>query len=137
MPRLILPVLVASVCVLAGCGDPEGPALEVFVQIVKADQDLDTSDIVNFLVRVGDDEEAVNFDENAAIALALETPPAAATAFVVFACTNSGAFCAQGLASFVGCTVEDLAPSDDGIAVTVAIDEIDPLPAACVGIVTP
>ncbi len=121
---------------LIGCGDSGGPALRVSLQVVRADPSLDTSDIVNFLVRINDTEEKIDFRDDATIDIVLVDPPQADTSFVVFACQDGGSFCNESIATFVGCTVEDLAPSDQTTVVTVELDAIDPLPSNCVGFVT-
>jgi hypothetical protein len=131
-------LVVAAMC--AGCEGtdrPQGPAVEIALQIVRAADDVDTSDITGFLVRVGDEEQAIEYDPTRALALELVSPPAPATAFVVFGCTLPNAACSEPFGVFVGCVVVDLAPSEEPVIVTVALDERAPLPSACVGLVDP
>ncbi len=134
-PALAALLLLASTS--AGCDEPEGPAVEIALQIVRADDDVDTSDVTGFLVRVGDEERAIAYEPTRALALELLAPPEPATAIVVYGCTLPNASCNEPFGVFVGCVVVDLAPSEEPAIVTVALDERTPLPSACVGLVDP
>jgi hypothetical protein len=119
---------------LGACAEPEGPAVEVFLQIVRATPETDTSDVKGFFIEVDGVGRAVAFKPDERLELALTAPPATDTSFVVYACLSEA--CAAQLATFVGCTVVDLAPSEGGIPVVVALAPIAPeLPADCVGLV--
>jgi len=131
---LALLVLAATPALLGACAEPEGPAVEVFLQIVRATPETDTSDVKGFFIEVDGLGRAVAFNPEESLVLALTAPPAADTAFVVFACLSEA--CAPQLAVFVGCTVVDLAPSEDGVPVVVGLAPLEPeLPADCVGLV--
>ncbi len=132
-----LALLVALVALAPACGDDEGSAVKVALQIVRADDDLDTSDVTGFLVTVGDERRAVAYDATRPLALEFQAPPEPGTALVVYGCTLRNASCSEPFGVFVGCVVVDLAPSDDPVVVTVALANRDPLPAACVGLVDP
>jgi len=134
MSRALLASLVVA-SVVAGCGEPEGPAVRVALQIVRANDAIDTSDVTGFLVRVGPEQRAIAFDPSRAIAVELTAPPEAATPIVVFACTLPAGECADRFGDFVGCDVVDLAPSPDPVVVTIALDARDPVPEACADLV--
>jgi hypothetical protein len=126
------------VALLSGaCEPPEGPALEVFLQVVRARPDVDTSDVTGFLVQINDDETAIPFDPTATVPIALEAAPGPAT-IIVYACTIS-AQCEERFGVFAGCVVEDLAPSAEPLPLTVELDVRDSenVPASCAGLVSP
>lgn len=126
-------VLAMTSVVVVGCGEPpEGPAANVFLQIVRGDPALDTSDVTGFVVIVGGARNVVPFDENTSAELALVAPPAVQTPFVVYACTTRTAACQEANGVFIGCTVTDVVAGDS--AVRVELLPITPLPAACVGV---
>lgn len=136
MSRPLLGVVLAS-GFFVGCGEPEGPAVRVALQLVRADAALDTSDVTGFLVRVGVEQQAIPFDPDEALAVELTAPPEPDTPIVVFACTLPNGDCADRFGDFVGCAVLDLAPSAQPIVVTIALDARDPVPAACTDLVAP
>ena len=126
--------LVLSALGLGGaCAEPEGPAVEVFLQIVRAEDQTDTSDVKTFLIEVDGVRRTVAFDPDEPPVLAFTAAPHSDTAFVVYACP-SPISCAARFADFVGCTVVDLAPSEVGVPVTVRLADIASPPAACAGL---
>lgn len=126
------PILLAVPILLAGaCAEPEGPAVRVALQIVRADATLDTSDVTGFLVRVGVEQRAIPFDPALSIPIELEAAPATATPIVVFGCTLPNGECADRFGVFVGCATVDLAPSTEPVVVTIALDARDPVPEPC------
>lgn len=137
MSRALLALaLTAVVVVIGGCGEPEGPAVRVALQIVRADAALDTSDVTGFLVRVGVEQQAIPFEPSQTLAIELTAAPEADTPVVVFACRLQNGDCADRFGDFVGCTIVDLAPSSEPVVVTVALHARDPLPADCADLVT-
>lgn len=135
MSRLCACVALAVVvAVVGGCAEPEGPAARLFLQLVRADAGLDTSDVTGFVVYVGDARNVIAYDKDTAVVLELVAPPELATPFVVYGCTTPNAACRENDADFIGCTVVDLVANDAGIPVVVELDEISPLPAACEGL---
>jgi hypothetical protein len=138
MKRAIPTMLMAwAVVVGGGCGEPEGPAVRVALQLVRADAALDTSDVTGFLVRVGVEQQAIPFDPAQTLPVEIEAPPEEDTPIVVFACTLPNGECADRFGDFVGCAVVDLAPSDAPVVVTIALDAREPVPAACADLVAP
>ncbi len=130
--RVVFALVVAAV-VGVGCST-EGPAARIFLQVVRADPGLDTTDVTGFVVIVGGARSVVSYDPDAPTLLELEAPPATATPFVVYACTTRNAACRETDAEFVGCTVVDLVASEGGVPVVVGLEAISPLPEACVGV---
>ena len=129
---LIMAAVVAIASV--GCGEVEGPAARLFLQIVRADPDLDTTDVTGFVVIVGGARHVIDFDPDAPVVLELQAPPALATPFVVYACETPNAACREGDARFVGCAVVDVVASDEGVPVRIGLSPISPLPDSCIGV---
>jgi hypothetical protein len=136
MIRSFMGLSLAVLVLLGGCAEPEGPAVEVFLQIVRANAQTDTSDVKAFFIEVDGVGRAVAFDPDELQVRVLTAAPHSDTTFVVYACLSDA--CAAQLAAFVGCTVIDLAPSEVGIPVRVELAPIAPdLPAECEGLVAP
>lgn len=131
-------LLLVTAVIGAGCDPPEGPALEIFLQIVRARADVDTSDVTGFLVEINDDTTAIPFDSSATVPIVLTAAPSPETTIIVLACTLS-ARCEERFGVFAGCVVEDLGPSSEPIAVTVALDvrDADSVPPGCAGLLSP
>jgi len=127
--RTLLLIGVAGASVVA-CGEPEGPAVEVFLQVTRGDG-VDTSEVTGFFVLVGGAGRAIAFDESNTVPIELEAPPEADTAIIVYGCTFRNATCNPADALFIGCTVKDLAPSDDPVVAEVVLQNKNPLPEAC------
>ena len=122
----------ALLTALAGCGEPEGPAANVFLQIVRGDPALDTTGVTGFVVVVGGARNPVAYVVDERIEIPLVAPPGPAVPIVVYACTTRTAACREVDAAFIGCTVQDLVAGDS--AVVVGLLPISPLPETCVGI---
>ena len=137
MTRALLSCALAVAPVVAGCGEPEGPAVRVALQIVRANDDVDASDVTGFLVRVGVEQQDIAFDPSQAIAIELEAPPEPSTPIIVFACTLRSGDCADRFGELVGCKVVDLAPSSEPVVVTIALEAREPVPQDCSGLVAP
>lgn len=137
MTRVRLVAALAVACAGAGCGEPEGPAVRVALQIVRANDDVDASDVTGFLIRVGVEQQAIAFDPSQAIAVELTAPPEPSTPIVVFACTLPAGDCADRFGDLVGCKVVDLAPSSEPVVVTIALEAREPIPAECIDLVSP
>jgi hypothetical protein len=120
---------------LMACGGAEGPAVRVALQLVRSRPEVDTSDVRSFFVVVNDVPHSIPFTPGERQEVTLEAPPGDDTAFVVFGCLSDA--CSEGLASFVGCTVQDLQPGAGEVVVTVGLDDLAPLPATCAGLVDP
>jgi hypothetical protein len=109
----------------------------VALQIVRANDDVDASDVTGFLVRVGVEQQPIAFDPSQAIAVELTAPPEPSTPIIVFACTLAAGDCTDRFAGLVGCKVVDLAPSSEPVVVTIALEARDPVPADCIDFVAP
>jgi hypothetical protein len=119
---------------LTACGEAEGPAVKVALQLVRSPGG-DTSDIKSFFVKVDDVTRSIPFTPAERQVVTLEAPPGDDTAFVVFGCLSDS--CSVRLARFVGCTVQDLQPGESEVVVTVRLDDLVPLPPTCSGLVDP
>jgi hypothetical protein len=122
---------------LMACGGAEGPAVKVALQLVRSRPGLDTSDIRSFFVKVDDVSRSIPFTPAERQVVTLKAPPGDETAFVVFGCESDSCSDTDGLAKFVGCTVQDLQPGESEVVVTVELDVLDPLPPTCSGLVDP
>ena len=118
---------------LMACGGAEGPAVRVALQLVRSRPEVDTSDVRSFFVVVDDVSHSIPFTPAERQVVTLEAPPGDDTTFVVFGCLSEA--CSVRLASFVGCTVQDLQPGAGEVVVTVGLDDLAPLPATCAGLV--
>ncbi|HEY1100224.1 MAG TPA: hypothetical protein VGF99_14905 [Myxococcota bacterium] len=132
-PLLTMLVAVAAVVVAStSCAEAEGPAAKVFLQILKADNSIDTTEVTGFVVIVGTTRNVVPFDPLDTTDLALAAPPEAGTPFVVYACETRNAACREADAAFVGCTVDDLVEGNNVVAV--GLRAISPVPRECLGV---
>jgi hypothetical protein len=121
---------------LTACGEAEGPAVKVALQLVRS-PGVDTSDIKSFFVKVDDVTRSIPFTPAERQVVTLEAPPGDDTAFVVFGCLGDSCSDTGSVASFVGCTVQDLQPGESEVVVTVRLDDLVPLPPTCSGLVDP
>lgn len=123
---------------LMACGGAEGPAVKVALQLVRSSRlEVDTSDIRSFFVKVDDVSRRIPFTPAERQVVTLNAPPGDETAFVVFGCESDSCLDTDGLAKFVGCTVQDLQPGESEVVVTVELDVLVPLPPTCLGLVDP
>lgn len=125
---------VVAMAMLASCGDAEGPALKVSLQLVKANDRVDTSDLTGFVVIVGGARNVLSYTPDATTTLELTAAPALATPFVVYGCTSRAAACREVDATVLGCAVVDLSPSSETQVVVVPLDAASPVPDACLGV---
>ncbi len=121
---------------LTACGEAEGPAVKVALQLVRS-RGVDTSDIKSFFVKVNDVTRSIPFTPAERQVVTLKAPPGDDTAFVVFGCLSDGCSDTNDFAKFVGCTVQDLQPGETEVVVTVELGDLVPLPPACTGLVDP
>jgi hypothetical protein len=124
----------AALVVVAACGDAEGPALKVSLQLTKANASVDTSDLTGFVVIVGGARNVITYTADATTTLDLVAAPALSTPFVVYGCTSRAAACREVDATVLGCAVVDLSPSTETQIVVVPLDAADPVPDACLGV---
>ncbi len=124
----------AAVVVVAACGDVEGPALKVSLQLTKASDSVDTSDLTGFVVIVGGSRSVIGNAGDATTTLELTAAPELATPVVVYGCTTRAGACREADATVLGCVVVDLAPSEETQIVVVPLAAATPVPNACLGV---
>lgn len=113
-----------------GCA---GPAAVVTVNIEEG-ADLQTDEVTGFLVRFGQDEEAIAIDRTQQIAIPFQTAPPGDTEVVVFACEGNAA-CSVAAATFAGCDVVTVNEGDLQVVATVLLFPLATPEPACAAII--
>jgi hypothetical protein len=127
-------VAVVAAAFTSACGEVEGPAVTVSLQLTKASDTVDTTDLTGFVVIVGGARSVIGNAGDATTTLELTAAPELATPVVVYGCTTRAGACREADATVLGCVVVDLVPAEETQLVVVPLAAATPVPNACLGV---